>query len=59
MYVNMPSFELTTLKSAPKLCLHFFSGFLAPLCILLEFTYGLAFLHGQHMTGSQLFLVRG
>lgn len=35
-------------KSGPKLRLHFFSGFLAPLCILIEFTYGLAFLHRQH-----------
>lgn len=48
MYVNMPVFGLITLKSGPKLCLHFFSGFLAPLCILMEFTYGLAFLHGEH-----------
>lgn len=53
MYANMPGFELVTLKSGPKLCLHFFSGFLTPLCILIEFTYGLAFLHRQHKIHSR------
>ena len=38
LYVNMPVLELIILKSEPKLCLHFFSSFLAALCILTEFT---------------------
>lgn len=30
------------------MCSHFFSGILAPLCLLTKFAYELAFLLGQH-----------